>query len=69
MTTFKPSDLSVVSCRRAGCEGMYKTAGYLRFASSGKLEQLWWSDVGDCVWEPVPTGDISPKEAALGKSL
>ena len=65
MRNYKLSDLTIVSARESGREGMYRPTSFLRFSLDGNLEQLWWSDAGDCVWEEVPFGNLSPKEVAM----
>ena len=66
MSNFRPSDLRVVSERDPKLEGAYHPSSFLRLNTDGKLEQMWWSNAGEAVWEVVPQGEFSLKDLALG---
>lgn len=65
---FKPSDLVVVSKRDENRRGEYQPSAFLRVNDKNILEQMWWSDKGDAVWERIPVGSkLTLKDIALGK--
>ena len=67
MRAYKPSDLLIVSKRDPKRAGLYEPSSYLRLNNNGELEQMWWSDRGDAVWETLQTGDVSLRDIALGR--
>ena len=65
MSDFKPSELAVVAERREGL--IYNPSNYLRY-EAGVLQQMWWSQAADAVWEDVPQGNnLSLADIALGR--
>ena len=67
MRRIKPSDLAIVSKRDPNRKGEYNPSTYFRLHGC-VLEQMWWSDAGDAVWEPVAQSpDLSLKDIALGR--
>ena len=67
MRKIKPSELAFVSKRDPKRKGLYNPSAYLR-QHEGILEQMWWSDAGDAVWESIAQSpNLSLKDIALGK--
>ncbi len=67
MTAFRPSDLSILQKRDPKRRGRYNPSSYFRM-SEGELQQMWWSDAGDAVWEPIAkSARLTLKDIALGK--
>jgi len=65
VNNFRPSELSIVSKRDPDREGSYWPSCYFREVA-GELQQMWWSENGEAVWESIPQGNMSLKDIALG---
>lgn len=52
MSGIKPSELVVAEKRNPTRKGEYNPSSYFRIKDR-KLQQMWWSDAGDAVWESI----------------
>ena len=67
MSSFKPSQLRVVVQRDPERTGGYQPSAYFRM-HEGEVEQMWWSEAGDAVWEAIAsTPGLTLKDIAMGQ--